>query len=325
MKIKIIATILWLLVMTATAVFAGTVTLTTTLPNKLRVSQGAVGADFDNPSSTSYISDANLPVNGLTIENALYVGANTYGFQGLLNTTAPTGVSMSNGIFSITTNGGETNSKIWIGASSAMPTGGFYSYGLTYLKANYGNVEIDCGQTLIDGDILFGLINSTGVGYQGQLTVGKASSHGTGYAIIITPNGTPSSAGEIQLKPYLVNGQGDVFLNCSSVWGPTTQMQVSDITFKKDIVTIPNALDRTCALRGVNFRLKDDTSSSLNMGLVAQEVEPVFPEVVATDKEGKKSINYTALVGALVEAIKAQEKEIQALKAEVEKLKKPAN
>ncbi|HEU5114493.1 MAG TPA: hypothetical protein VFT82_01865, partial [Candidatus Paceibacterota bacterium] len=53
-------------------------------------------------------------------------------------------------------------------------------------------------------------------------------------------------------------------------------------------------------------------------GLIAQDVEKVYPELVNTNKQtGLKSVEYANLVGPLIEAVKEQQKEIDTLKAEV--------
>ena len=79
----------------------------------------------------------------------------------------------------------------------------------------------------------------------------------------------------------------------------------SDERIKTNITTIENTLDKTLLLRGVNhndIRIEPD---KLRMGLIAQEVELVIPEVVHTDeKTTMKSIEYQNMVGLLVEAIK---------------------
>ena len=87
----------------------------------------------------------------------------------------------------------------------------------------------------------------------------------------------------------------------------------SDATLKQDIATIPRASDMISALRGVNFGWKDTGEQS--MGVVAQEVEEVIPYVVATDSNGQKAVNYQALTGLLIEAVKD-------LQAQVAKLSK---
>ena len=100
----------------------------------------------------------------------------------------------------------------------------------------------------------------------------------------------------------------------------------SDARWKKEIETIDNALERVTSLHGVNFKWKDtESDDTLQMGVVAQEVEKVFPEVVSTDDQGYKSVAYDKLVAPLIEAIKEQQTQIEALQAEIEELKKLTN
>tara|TARA_B100002019_G_C21271819_1_gene602809 strand:- start:1847 stop:5038 length:3192 start_codon:yes stop_codon:yes gene_type:complete len=87
----------------------------------------------------------------------------------------------------------------------------------------------------------------------------------------------------------------------------------SDETLKKDVKTIEGALDKTKELRGVEFtRIADDSKS---IGVIAQELEKVLPELVSTDDEGIKSVNYAQITGLLIEAVKE-------LSAKVEELSK---
>lgn len=103
----------------------------------------------------------------------------------------------------------------------------------------------------------------------------------------------------------------------------------SDFRFKKNIIPIENALKKVLSLSGYTYDWKDASefpNQSLgkghDMGVIAQEVEKVFPEAVTTNKEGYKAVNYQALVPALIEAIKAQQAQINALQAQVNKLTK---
>lgn len=57
------------------------------------------------------------------------------------------------------------------------------------------------------------------------------------------------------------------------------------------------------------------------MGLIAQDVEKQFPELVATDENGMKSVAYSNMVAPLIEAVKEQQKQIEALEEEVRILK----
>ena len=97
----------------------------------------------------------------------------------------------------------------------------------------------------------------------------------------------------------------------------------SDINLKKDIQVIPNALDKILQLEGVSFEWKDEEKNSgINLGLIAQDVEKIFPELVSTNETTElKSVQYGNLVAPLVEAIKEQQKQIEELKQEIEILK----
>ncbi|MBC7742004.1 MAG: tail fiber domain-containing protein [Bdellovibrionaceae bacterium] len=84
----------------------------------------------------------------------------------------------------------------------------------------------------------------------------------------------------------------------------------SDIRFKKDIQTLDLSLEKILSVRGVayNWRTQEFPDRQFNdrhqIGVIAQEVEKVFPEVVDTGKDGFKSVNYPALVAPLIEAVK---------------------
>jgi len=94
----------------------------------------------------------------------------------------------------------------------------------------------------------------------------------------------------------------------------------SDINLKQNIQNIPNALQKIQQLNGVYFQWKE--SGKDGVGVIAQDIEKVFPELVATDPNtGLKSVSYGNLVAPLIEAIKEQQKQIDELKAEIEVLK----
>jgi hypothetical protein len=107
----------------------------------------------------------------------------------------------------------------------------------------------------------------------------------------------------------------------------------SDVRLKQDITPIHNPLERVAQLRGVNYRWNDENMGrGLQMGVIAQEVEAIFPEVVSTDDQGYKSVAYHKLVAALIEAVKELKTENDALKqsqeqtnAELESLKARLN
>jgi hypothetical protein len=101
--------------------------------------------------------------------------------------------------------------------------------------------------------------------------------------------------------------------------------QSSDERLKTNIKTIENALDKTLLLRGVeynDYRIEPDRK---RIGLIAQEVELIVPEVVRTGDDGIKSIEYQNLVPLLIESIKEQQKQINELKSRINILENKNN
>jgi len=112
-------------------------------------------------------------------------------------------------------------------------------------------------------------------------------------------------------KNLIVYGNGD-----AEVRGTLTEL--SDRRLKTEVDTIPNAVAKVKSLRGVCFKWRARNDQTPRMGVVAQEVESVVPEAVftASDRGGTKHVAYSALVALLVEANKAQQRDIEALRAE---------
>ena len=116
----------------------------------------------------------------------------------------------------------------------------------------------------------------------------------------------------------------------------------SDIRFKKNIQPLENALDKITSLNGVSFDWRNDEFSDKNfkktkdIGVIAQNVEKAFPELVTTGDDGYKSVAYTSLIAPLIEAVKElshkfdelftkyidQQKEIDVLKTRLDALER---
>ena len=116
------------------------------------------------------------------------------------------------------------------------------------------------------------------------------------------------------------NGQpnyGDTLQWNGSVWEARFPGYYSDATLKTDITTLTGSLDRVCQLRGVSYNWVDPNRPNATVGVIAQEVEKVLPEVVHTSQDGLKMVEYGNMVGVLIEAIKEQQDQIEALKARI--------
>jgi hypothetical protein len=109
--------------------------------------------------------------------------------------------------------------------------------------------------------------------------------------------------------------------------GDVTAFYTSDQRLKKDITKINDALEKIRWLNGVSFEWDHDKIADLafvgpkpnkDIGLIAQDVEKVFPEAVTDREDGYKAVDYSKLVPVLIEAIKELSYRLNIVEAELE-------
>jgi hypothetical protein len=127
------------------------------------------------------------------------------------------------------------------------------------------------------------------------------------------------------LLNFYYNGVGNV-LSLQGDGNATllgTLTQLSDKRLKTNIRPLNNTLLPLLSLNAYSYNWKDkQMDQSGQIGLLAQEVEKYFPELVKENEKGFKSVNYSGLLPVLVEAIKEQQKMISELQEKVERLEK---
>ena len=278
----------------------------------------------------------NILVAALFFVSPLYVSAQWSG-----PTQAPTG--------------GNTSAPINVGTSAQVKNGGLSVNAFTAWLDSYFAGKVGIGsasspsELLVIGNdlgvftaapskgVVFGNTGGSFYTYIGQSTARNLS-------ISWLYNATPASAfGQIQTfsrsNPLYVDGS-QLYLNAQSGAGnvgvgttvpgykldvsgnvgATAYYYTSDKKLKKDIHTLDTALDKILNLRGVSFTWKEDGRHDI--GLIAQEVERVYPELVhESEVSGIKSVEYGNLVAPLIEAIREQQQQIDALKSEIKALK----
>lgn len=125
---------------------------------------------------------------------------------------------------------------------------------------------------------------------------------------------------------YFSVGKDLVQIN-GNIWLDGAIEYLSDMRFKTNVSEIDNVLDNLEGFRGVYYDWNDEALDKYNVntdrqiGVLAQEVEAVYPELVTTGKDGYKSVDYSKLTAVLLEAIKEQQKQIEELQQENERLK----
>ena len=100
----------------------------------------------------------------------------------------------------------------------------------------------------------------------------------------------------------------------------------SDIRFKENIKPIENALDKISKISGNTYDWKEENKiehgyEGNDVGVIAQEIEAVLPQLVQNRDNGYKAVKYDKLVALLIEGIKEQQTQIHSLTLEIEKLK----
>ncbi len=100
----------------------------------------------------------------------------------------------------------------------------------------------------------------------------------------------------------------------------------SDVRFKENVEPLENSIDKIMALTAMKYDYNTASFPNKNfsnrkqIGLMAQSVEKVLPELVATDKDGYKAINYAHLTPVLADAVKQLTKKIELLEKKIEDL-----
>ena len=94
----------------------------------------------------------------------------------------------------------------------------------------------------------------------------------------------------------------------------------SAVPYKKAIKTMTGSLENVMLLRPVTYEARDKTVTGTHIGLIAEEVYEVFPEVVPTENGKPEAVNYEFLVAPLIGAVQEQQKQIEALEARIKSL-----
>lgn len=115
-----------------------------------------------------------------------------------------------------------------------------------------------------------------------------------------------------------LNSVGSWSLRCDNSGNVTATGDLtaySDARLKTNVNTIDKALDKVLQMRGVTYVRTDNNDTAEKIGVIAQEMQQVLPQVVQENSDGFLTVSYGNIVGVLIEAIKEQQKEIETLKS----------
>jgi hypothetical protein len=277
-------------------------------------SWGAPASGFWTKSDGSlYYTDGNVGIGTTSPYNRLTIYANDQ--SGVDFHNSGSGTNALDGFFvGITHGGSNPPAWLWNYENSNL----YFGTNNTYRMVINSDGQVDVkGRLNINSDVPEG---------QALWVYGKEALwfNGTyfswGYDAAYNYFADPISIGNLsEPTGYLLWVQGDA-------WATGYWLR-SDLRVKKNIKPIENALDRLMKVKGSSFEFRRDEfddchfSEGTQFGLIAQELEPVFPEMVKTEKDGFKSVNYNGMIPILVEAIKEQQRTIENLEVEIERLK----
>ena len=161
------------------------------------------------------------------------------------------------------------------------------------------------------GDYALGIENSnmwfnTGGGFKWYV--------GSAVKTVMDSNGNVGIGTTSPTQRLQVGTSGDGTVALANAWNT-----FSDIRLKRDLTVIPDALDKLLELHGYYYFWKDGSDQTRQVGVVAQEVEKILPELVRTGSDGIKTVDYPKLTAVLIEGTKQlkaeKDSEIAKLKA----------
>jgi len=196
--------------------------------------------------------------------------------------------------------------------SSSPPSAGFSP---TFSAGGYdaGNVILAGYNNKIQESCRCSIINGVS-----NYILGKYNTHIIGdFATQNQPDGSSNGIPDVLDNAFYVG-----CINGLHSYGDVVAFAASDKRLKDNIQTIKNPLSKILSLDSIEFdwNEKQETYRGHDIGLIAQQVEEIAPELVTTRSNGYKAIKYDKLNSLLVGAIKEQQQQIEVLQKQVSEL-----
>jgi hypothetical protein len=176
-----------------------------------------------------------------------------------------------------------------------------------------GTISINSGTTgflTLGASNSYGSVSSGGGGatiYLNGATRGGTTTAASNTIVVATDGEFYITNGAANSTKFLIASNGNATLS-------GTFTENSSIRYKENVETIKYGLDKVLQMRGVTYDKKDNGVKE--MGVIAEEIYDVLPEVVLKNEEGEiDSVSYGRITAVLIEAIKDLKKEIEDLKA----------
>ena len=191
------------------------------------------------------------------------------------------------------------------------------SSAMGWLTTASGKASIALGKSTIASD--FGSLVIGQYNLSGSSVTNSATQPNPNNTAFVIGNGTASNAKSDAFK-VMVNGNTTIG-NDLTVSGDIVVS--SDARLKANIVSLGSTLAKLLLIDGKRYKMKKDGKQKI--GVLAQDIQKVFPELVTTDDKDMLAVNYQGLVPVLINALKEQQSEIDTFRKEVSELKQMVN
>ncbi len=157
----------------------------------------------------------------------------------------------------------------------------------------------------------------------GTLSCSQIFDNGNSVGINTTGGFAYTSLAGARLGTLIPPAAGTIKFEVNGVARSLANIVTSDAKFKSNIQSIPDAIEIVKLLSGKTYTWNQNAQQNLgadngrHIGYLAQELQEIIPEVVITDNEGNLGVNYNEIIPVLSEAIKAQQKRIEQLEAQI--------
>ena len=270
--------------------------------NTSHITNGAITTD-DLANNSITATQLNVPDNGTSGQLLSSSGDGSFAWL-----TPTIGATEINAL----TDGASNSTSVFLGNGAGVGGANNTAVGINALASGLGN-------------------NNTAIGHG----AGSALTSGSNNIIIGSNQQAPSATGSHQLNiggtlyGDLANnyiGIGETNPNVAldingSVEFTGTMTDLSDRRLKENIQNLaPNQLENIAKIRPVSFRMKNDKTRTIEYGVIAQEFEHIYPELVKTahDDMGTKSVNYIGLIAPMLSAIQELKAENESLRARLD-------
>ncbi len=269
------------------------------------------------------MENGNVGIGTSTPESSLYISGNN-----------GNSVGSSTALFKVYDN--LKNSIIYMDNASIPSSNNMRIGAYNYTSAGVnGNLEMQAGSNNYQLVLTSALSGYVGLGTNtpvSKLTIVADGGDG------ITIQSTGVDAGDLIFKEVGGFEKSRIYTNTTpnatglfistdlSVTGSITAtgaINPSDARYKQNIVTLTNALSNVLQLRGVTYDMKKEFKAKgfgngQQIGVIAQEVEKIYPQLVNTGADGYKGVDYSKFTPLLIEAIKEQQQQIETLKSKAQ-------